>query len=126
MALILHERFSGETLHTGRPDESNVVRADQVRFQHFALNHRHDESVLPFERRAGSFDEVRQGLENVEEARRCLSCGVCNSCDRCVTYCPDGVLKRVGKEIVFDYDYCKGCGVCVSECSRAVIYMKTA
>jgi Pyruvate/2-oxoacid:ferredoxin oxidoreductase delta subunit len=34
------------------------------------------------------------------------------------------VLKRIGKEIVFDYDYCKGCGVCVSECSRAVIYMK--
>jgi Pyruvate/2-oxoacid:ferredoxin oxidoreductase delta subunit len=67
---------------------------------------------------------VRQGLDGVEEARRCLSCGVCNSCDRCVTYCPDGVLRRVEGELVFDYDYCKGCGVCVSECSRAVIYMK--
>jgi pyruvate ferredoxin oxidoreductase delta subunit len=43
-----------------------------------------------------------------------------------VTWCPDGVLKRVGSELVFDYDYCKGCGVCASECSRAVIYMKSA
>ena len=126
MALMLHERFSGEKLYTGPPDDSTVVRADQVRFQHFALHHRHDENVLAFEKRLGSFDEVRQGLDDIEEAKRCLSCGVCNSCDRCVTYCPDGVLKRVGKEIVFDYDYCKGCGVCVSECSRAVIYMKTA
>ena len=37
---------------------------------------------------------------------------------------PDGVLRREGDRVVFDYEYCKGCGVCVSECSRAVIYMK--
>jgi 2-oxoacid:acceptor oxidoreductase gamma subunit (pyruvate/2-ketoisovalerate family) len=124
MALLLHERFSGEKLYSGQAAAETVVRSDQVQLHHFALHHRHDENVLPFEARKSSFNEVRQGLENVEEAKRCLSCGVCDSCDRCVTYCPDGVLKRVGKEIVFDYDYCKGCGVCVSECSRAVIYMK--
>jgi len=124
MALLLHQRFSGERLYQEPPAAETVVRADQVRMQHFALHHRHEGRVLPFEQREASFDEVRQGLEDVEEARRCLSCGVCNACDRCVTYCPDGVLRRVGKNIVFDYDYCKGCGVCVSECSRAVIYMK--
>ena len=124
MALLLHERFSGERLYINPPAAESVVRADQIRMQHFVLHHRHEGNVLPFDQREDSFDEVRQGLEDVEEARRCLSCGVCNACDRCVTYCPDGVLKRVGKDIVFDYDYCKGCGVCVSECSRAVIYMK--
>ena len=67
---------------------------------------------------------MHQGLDDVDEAKRCLSCGVCNACDRCVTYCPDGVLRREGDQVVFDYEYCKGCGVCVSECSRAVIYMK--
>jgi formate dehydrogenase beta subunit len=92
--------------------------------QHFETQHPHGESVLPFTARVDSFDEVRRGLEDVEEARRCLSCGVCNLCDRCVTYCPDGVLRREGNDLVFDYDYCKGCGVCASECSRAVIYMK--
>jgi len=124
MALLLHERFSGERLYQDPPAAETVVRADQIRMQHFVLHHRHDGEVLPFDQRRVSFEEVRDGLESVEEAKRCLSCGVCNTCDRCVTYCPDGVLKRVGKDIVFDYDYCKGCGVCVSECSRAVIYMK--
>jgi len=124
MALLLHERFSGEKLYTGHPAAETVVRSDRVHLHHFALHRRHEQNVLPFEARKNSFDEVRQGLEGIEEAKRCLSCGVCNSCDRCVTYCPDGVLKRVGTNIVFDYEYCKGCGVCVSECSRAVIYMK--
>ena len=90
---------------------------------HFAVHRPHVEHVLPGSERK-SFDEVHQGLDGIEEAKRCLSCGVCNACDRCVTYCPDGVLRREGGRIVFDYDYCKGCGVCVSECSRAVIYMK--
>lgn len=126
MALMLHERFSGEKLYQGKPPEDSVIRSDQIRMQHFQLHRPHRENVLPLKERCGTFDEVHQGLEGVEEARRCLSCGVCNACDRCVTYCPDGVLKRVGNEIVFDYDYCKGCGVCVSECSRAVIYLKAS
>ena len=124
MALLLHERFSGEHLYQDKPPAESVVRADRVRLHHFAIHRPHGEAVLPVEDRAGSFEEVHRGLDGIEEAHRCLSCGVCNACDRCVTYCPDGVLHREGDRIVFDYDYCKGCGVCVNECSRAVIYMK--
>jgi 2-oxoacid:acceptor oxidoreductase gamma subunit (pyruvate/2-ketoisovalerate family) len=124
MALLLHERFSGERLYTEPPDVETVVRADRIRLQHFERHRPHSESVLPAAGRTNSFEEVRQGLDGIEEAKRCLSCGVCNSCDRCVTYCPDGVLRREGKDIIFDYDYCKGCGVCATECSRAVIYMQ--
>ena len=123
MALMLHERFSGERLYHEKPPEESVVRSDGIRMHHFALHRPHVEQVLPNEDRK-SFEEVHQGLEGVDEAKRCLSCGVCNACDRCVTYCPDGVLKREGDRVVFDYEYCKGCGVCVSECSRAVIYMQ--
>ena len=123
MALMLHERFSGERLYKEKPAEESVVRSDGIRMHHFALHRPHGEQVLPAEQRQ-SFEEVHQGLDGLDEAKRCLSCGVCNACDRCVTFCPDGVLKREGDRVVFDYDYCKGCGVCVSECSRAVIYMK--
>lgn len=123
MALMLHERFSGEQLYKEKPPEETVVRSDGIRMHHFALHRPQTEQVLAADERQ-SFEEVHQGLDGIEEAKRCLSCGVCNACDRCVTYCPDGVLKREGDRIVFDYDYCKGCGVCVSECSRAVIYMK--
>jgi 2-oxoacid:acceptor oxidoreductase gamma subunit (pyruvate/2-ketoisovalerate family) len=124
MALTLHERFSGEKRHAGHPAEETVVRGDQIRLHHFPRQQAVHQREMPMAARISSFDEVHQGLDDIEEARRCLSCGVCNSCDRCVTYCPDGVLKRVGTDIIFDYDYCKGCGVCVSECSRAVIYLK--
>ncbi len=124
MALMLHERFTGQQHRAERPPADEVVRADRIRMQHFEHMHRRLEVALPLEARRGSFDEVRHGLEDPEEAKRCLSCGVCNACDRCVTFCPDGVLRREGDRIVFDYDYCKGCGVCVSECSRAVIHME--
>jgi len=123
MALLLHERFSGERLYHDKPAEETVVRADGIRMHHFSIQRPHAQGALPLDERR-SFEEVHQGLEGIEEAKRCLSCGVCNACDRCVTYCPDGVLRREGNRIVFDYDYCKGCGICVSECSRAVIYMK--
>jgi 2-oxoacid:acceptor oxidoreductase gamma subunit (pyruvate/2-ketoisovalerate family) len=126
MALLLHERFSGEKRYADRPEASSVVRADRIKLRHFDCDPPRRENVLPLNRRRVTFAEVRLGLPDVAEARRCLSCGVCNSCDRCVTWCPDGVLKRVGSELVFDYDYCKGCGVCASECSRAVIYMKAS
>jgi formate dehydrogenase beta subunit len=121
---LLHQRFSGEKLYSDPAPDDSVVRADHMRLQHFEPHRPQRENVLPFAQRKASFSEVRQGLDSFEEAKRCLSCGVCNSCDRCVTYCPDGVLRRDGKDLVFDYEYCKGCGVCVSECSRAVIYMK--
>jgi len=124
MAFLLHKKFTGEKLSTTPPSADSVVRADSISMQHFELARAHHEHVTPLAGRKHSFAEVRQGLDDIEEAKRCLSCGVCNACDRCVTYCPDGVLRREGEELVFDYDYCKGCGVCVSECSRAVIYMK--
>ncbi len=126
MALLLHEKFSGEILYAEPPPVESVVRADRIKLQHFDRAHPQHENVLPFAERNHSFKEVRQGLDSAEEAKRCLSCGVCNACDRCVTYCPDGVLQREGDDLVFNYEYCKGCGVCVAECSRAVIYMKTA
>ena len=122
--LMLHERFSGERLYQERATAESVVRAEHMHLQHFDNEAPGQENVLSLERRRASFREVHQGLDGIEEASRCLSCGVCNDCDRCVTYCPDGVLRRIGSQLVFDYDYCKGCGVCATECSRAVIYMK--
>ena len=84
---------------------------------------RHDGETLPPETRRFTYEEVHHGLTDPSEAKRCLSCGVCNECDRCVMYCPEGVLKRNGHEFVFDYSYCKGCGVCVAECPRNVVFM---
>jgi 2-oxoacid:acceptor oxidoreductase gamma subunit (pyruvate/2-ketoisovalerate family) len=100
-----------------------VIRADAMKLHLFERQAGAEgESLDPVERRS-TFDEVHLGLEDTSEAARCLSCGVCNECDLCITYCPEGVLKRVGHSLEFDYGYCKGCGMCVAECPRNVIFM---
>jgi NADPH-dependent glutamate synthase beta subunit-like oxidoreductase len=85
--------------------------------------------LLEKARRESTFDEVVQGLDEgtaLFEARRCMSCGNCFSCDNCYGVCPDNaVLKlgRPGEEYLIDLDYCKGCGLCVSECPAGAIQM---
>jgi 2-oxoacid:acceptor oxidoreductase delta subunit (pyruvate/2-ketoisovalerate family) len=79
-------------------------------------------------RRQSNFDEVVGGLteENaLFEARRCLSCGNCFECDNCFGVCPDNAVIKLGgsKRYEFDYDFCKGCGICAKECPCGAIDM---
>ena len=131
-ALHIHETLSGELLDrridrrtSDRVDvwSDEVVRPEAMRLHLFERQAgTHGPGLAPGQR-TWNFDEIHQGLADVEEAKRCLSCGGCNECDRCVTFCPEGVLKRVGSAFEFDYSYCKGCGVCAAECPRNVIFM---
>ena len=99
------------------------VRPESLKLHVFERHVRDDGGVIDPALRVGTFDEVHRGLHDAREAKRCLSCGVCNECDLCIAFCPEGVLKRVGHEFVFDYSFCKGCGVCVTECPRNVVFM---
>jgi NADPH-dependent glutamate synthase beta subunit-like oxidoreductase len=131
-AVHVHNMLSGEHVEISKHAEAlrdvdvwhdEVIHADAMKLHLFerqpAAN---GESLDPAERRS-TFDEVHLGLDNTAEAGRCLSCGVCNECDTCCVYCPEGTLKRVGHRLEFDYAYCKGCGVCAAECPRNVIFM---
>ena len=41
----------------------------------------------------------------------------CINCLKCWIFCPDmSVETKDGKRGEFDYDYCKGCGICALEC----------
>ena len=84
--------------------------------------------MLEAARRVCSFDEVVKGLDETNalyEARRCLSCGNCFECDNCYGVCPDNAVVKLGpgKRFQFDYDYCKGCGLCAAECPCGAIEM---
>ena len=84
--------------------------------------------MLDIIRRQTSFDEVQGGLDESNalfEARRCLSCGNCFECDNCYGVCPDNAVVKLGpgKRFEFQYDYCKGCGLCVAECPCGAIKM---
>lgn len=85
--------------------------------------------ALEAARRTTGFEEVVGGLDPANalfEARRCLSCGNCFSCDNCYGVCPDNAVIKLGapgERYEIDYDYCKGCGICVEECPCGAIEM---
>lgn len=84
--------------------------------------------TLDIIRRQSTFEEVQGGLDEstaLFEARRCLSCGNCFECDNCYGVCPDNAVIKLGpgKRFEFNYDYCKGCGLCVAECPCGAINM---
>jgi 2-oxoacid:acceptor oxidoreductase delta subunit (pyruvate/2-ketoisovalerate family) len=79
-------------------------------------------------RRQTNFEEVIGGLSEdnaLFEARRCMSCGNCFECDNCFGVCPDNAVIKLGESMryEFNYDFCKGCGICVKECPCGAIDM---
>ena len=91
-----------------------------------------DRSVQPeldLLRRRSSFEEIHGGLDRTTalfEARRCLSCGNCFECDNCYGVCPDNAVIKLGpgRRFEFNYDFCKGCGICAVECPCGAIEME--
>ena len=81
----------------------------------------------------GHFAERMVGLDDkqaVEEAKRCMSCGMCFECDNCVIYCPQTAVKRtpkseatMGRYVYTDYDLCIGCHICADVCPTGYIKM---
>jgi Pyruvate/2-oxoacid:ferredoxin oxidoreductase delta subunit len=71
-------------------------------------------------------DEKQDREWAMQEAGRCLSCGTCNLCLQCVSFCPDSSIRPDGEKdtVAVDLDHCKGCGICAYECPRGVITME--
>lgn len=83
-----------------------------------------DRTAMPHRDNHSTFEEVNTGFTRKEiqsEVERCFSCGVCDSCDNCYVFCPDVAITRENGVYTIDYDYCKGCLICVQECPRGVI-----
>lgn len=48
---------------------------------------------------------------------------VCVGCNRCILFCPDGIVYKEDDQIIIDYGFCKGCGICAHECRAGAIAM---
>jgi 2-oxoacid:acceptor oxidoreductase delta subunit (pyruvate/2-ketoisovalerate family) len=112
-----------------RPMNPHIVTFEELNTDYFEPSKRHRESKGPVKKRIKGFEEVASTLTEriaLEEAERCFSCGTCNECENCYVFCPDASIIKT--EEVFshqvDYDYCKGCGICFSECPRGAISLK--
>jgi NADPH-dependent glutamate synthase beta subunit-like oxidoreductase len=109
-----------------RPPKPEIAGIEKLNTWYYSEAPHVVRPTLDILRRQSSFDEVVQGLDETNalfEARRCLSCGNCFECDNCYGVCPDNAVIKLGpgKRFAFNYDYCKGCGICVSECPCGAI-----
>jgi len=109
-------------------EKHELAKFDLLNTWYYADAPKTVQPVLDMLRRQSSFDEVLGGLDEgnaLFEARRCLSCGNCFECDNCYGVCPDNAVTKLGpgKRFEFNYDYCKGCGLCVAECPCGAIKM---
>ena len=81
---------------------------------------RHERQRLPVEQR--DLDaEIEQGLsqdEAIEEAKRCMSCGMCMDCESCWMYCTNNCFVRLpkGEHYSIKMDLCNGCKKCAEGC----------
>ena len=81
---------------------------------------RHERQRLPIEQR--DLDaEIEQGFSQddaVEEAKRCMSCGMCMDCESCWMYCTNNCFVRLpkGEHYSIKMDLCNGCKKCAEGC----------
>jgi 2-oxoacid:acceptor oxidoreductase delta subunit (pyruvate/2-ketoisovalerate family) len=119
--------LSGTTVPT--PPPVDLAPYEALNTWYFEDAPRQHRPRLEQVRRQSTFDEVVQDLGTgtaLYEARRCLSCGGCISCDNCFALCPDNAVIKLGpeKSYAVDLDYCKGCGLCVEECPTGSMTME--
>ncbi len=104
---------------------------DQLNMHYYELSPRVQEPTIPVDQRTGD-QEITINLNSpliAKESQRCFSCGNCLACDNCWMLCPDSAVLKTkdlasdGSHYVFDYDYCKGCGLCAHECPCGYIRM---
>ena len=110
-------------------EKHELARFDLLNTWYYADAPQTVQPVLDLVRRQSSFDEVLGGLDEgnaLFEARRCLSCGNCFECDNCYGVCPDNAVIKLGpgNRFEFNYEYCKGCGICAAECPCGAIKME--
>ncbi|KPJ48420.1 hypothetical protein AMJ40_07505, partial [candidate division TA06 bacterium DG_26] len=120
---------SGVVRLSGRQYSDYVTRFEDLNIDYLEELKRPPQPRMPLSKRKKGFKEVNQGFDSstvIEEAERCFSCGTCNYCENCLIYCPDLAVrwKRGKTALWFNYDYCKGCGICSIECPRDAIEMR--
>ncbi|MEW6077188.1 MAG: 4Fe-4S binding protein [Thermodesulfobacteriota bacterium] len=85
----------------------------------FAINISHSEPGPGDAGQTGSWRVERPVLD----AAKCIPAKTGKeSCFLCWMYCPDGVISRTIPP-GFDFQYCKGCGICAEECPADAITM---
>ncbi len=115
--------------------DKEIIKADALFLGHFSNTPRlqRDHKEVSADEVLGNFDERLIALSEeqaIEEAKRCMSCGMCFECDNCVIYCPQEAVKKTpkkdattGRYVYTDYSKCIGCHICKDVCPTGYIDM---
>jgi NADPH-dependent glutamate synthase beta subunit-like oxidoreductase len=116
--------------HKKNSGVKHVVAYSEMNLNYFEKAERAKTVKLNITERLAGFDEVHEGLTEESarrDAERCFHCGVCTMCDNCYVFCPDVSILHKGDDkwgYDIDFDYCKGCGICVYECPRSAMALE--
>jgi len=107
----------------------HVVAFEELNLAYFEHGERNERPKIAVPERVRDFREISTGLTEqgaLREAERCFSCGLCNDCENCYIFCPDLSIIVDGGTVKYriNYDYCKGCGICIAECPRNALSME--
>jgi len=105
-----------------------VVISRELNTYYYQPVKRYEKEARPIHMRLKGFKEIYSTFDPddiIAEADRCFSCGLCFDCGNCYMYCPDNAVKKSKTTgfYEFDYDFCKGCGLCAKECPCHYIQM---
>ncbi|MBN1656538.1 MAG: FAD-dependent oxidoreductase [Deltaproteobacteria bacterium] len=109
------------------PGHNRSIAIDRINPDYFKKQERARTPRLSVRVRVAGFEEVNLGYAQSAaevEAKRCFHCGVCTACDNCYIFCPDAAVeKKPDNTFSIRYEYCKGCGICATECPRGALDM---
>ena len=94
--------------------------ADKMILDYYKEMPRHVRAHVPIEQRDMD-TEIESGLsetEALEEAQRCMSCGMCMDCETCWMYCTNNCFIRLpkGEHYKIKLEVCNGCKKCAEAC----------
>jgi len=108
-ALSIDNYLRGKPLTT-KEDDRHLVEFKELNLAYFDHKPRQN--------------QINDQASAIEEAKRCFSCGCCDLCGNCWLFCPDVAVRKGDESYEINYDYCKGCGICVEECPTKSIILK--
>jgi NADPH-dependent glutamate synthase beta subunit-like oxidoreductase/Pyruvate/2-oxoacid:ferredoxin oxidoreductase delta subunit len=103
------------------------IPAERLKLDWYKAAPRHERPHIPVEQRTMEA-EIESGLSKVdalEEAKRCMSCGLCMDCESCWMYCTPNCFVKLpkGEHYRVKMELCNGCKKCAEACPCGYIEM---
>jgi NADPH-dependent glutamate synthase beta subunit-like oxidoreductase len=110
-----------------KPSAPPQILKDKIKLDWYKEAVRHERNHVPVADRQPD-TEIQIGLSEAEvldEAKRCMSCGMCMDCETCWMYCSNSCFVKLpkGEHYKVKLDVCNGCKKCAEACPCGYIEM---